>query len=277
MDVARQRQLVWCRPDGVTCVFLHDKIRRALIDRWPPAELKSYHLRAAHYYKNLEPDRISELAYHFDAAGASEQAFYYALEAAEQARSRYALETAEQQYEIARRGAASRVSNVQYRVAEGLGDVLMLRGKYDAAGELFDEAEKVATSNFTQAQIRGKLAELSFKRGDMERAVQAYEEALRSVNCRIPTNRVILFVWMIWEVLVQVFHSLFPTLFVHRLKRPPTESERLTIRLFSGLAHGCWYSRGCLNTLWAHLRGLNLAERFRPRWNWAMPIPSTPR
>ena len=32
LDVARQRRLVWLRPDGSHCVFVHDKIRSALLE-----------------------------------------------------------------------------------------------------------------------------------------------------------------------------------------------------------------------------------------------------
>ena len=51
-------------------------------------------------------------------------------------------------------------------------------------------------------------------------------------------------------------------MFVHRLQRLPTDEERLLLRLLSGLAHGYWYARGKANSFWAHLRGMNLAERY---------------
>ncbi len=85
VDVARQRQLLWCKPDGVTCVFMHDKIRQALLDRQTPEACRDLHFRAARYFQKQESIHASELAYHFDAAGASDLAFAYALEAAESA------------------------------------------------------------------------------------------------------------------------------------------------------------------------------------------------
>ena len=45
------------------------------------------------------------------------------------------MEVAEQQYGIAARGASKAEAGVRYRVAEELGGVLMLRGRYDEAGE----------------------------------------------------------------------------------------------------------------------------------------------
>ncbi len=140
----------------------------------------------------------------------------------------------------------------------------MLRGKYDAAGKLFAEAKPFAAGQLAQAQIQGRLAELALKRGDMERAVDDYEAALRSLKRGLPCRQFFLIVWLTWEVFVQVLHTFLPRLFVHRYRKPPSETERLTFRLYSGLAHGSWYCKGCLNTLWAHLRGMNLAERYPP-------------
>ena len=38
----------------------------------------------------------------------------------------------------------------------------------------------------------------------------------------------------------------------------------LAIRLYSRLAHLYWFHRGTVPSLWAHLRELNLAERYPP-------------
>ena len=43
------------------------------------------------------------------------------------------------------------------RSSKGLGDVLMLRGRYAAAQELFEEATQLAEGRVARAQIRGKL------------------------------------------------------------------------------------------------------------------------
>src|SRR5208337_2918737 len=98
---------------------------------------RELHYRIALSLQANAPDQIFDLAYHFDAADRSEQALHYTLQAAYQARSRHSLEVAEQQYRIAYRGARSADRATQYAIAEGMGDVLMLRGKYDEAAELF--------------------------------------------------------------------------------------------------------------------------------------------
>jgi len=264
LDEARRRHLVWVRPDEASCVFFHDKIRAALLNRMTGARKKKLHRRAAWQIREQTPQNHSALAYHFDAAGDSESALPYALQAAEQARSQHSLEIAEQQYRIAERGADASDEWTRYRIAEGLGDVLMLRGQYDSAAPLFERAADLAEGDFAEAQIRGKLAELAFKRGDMENAVTDFERALRLLGVFVPRKFPMFVVLLVWETVIQALHTTAPFLFVSRFKRQPTPSERLVLRLFSGLAHGYWYTRSNTITLWAHLRGMNLAERFPP-------------
>src|SRR5262249_42369523 len=186
LDVARQRRLVWMRPDGSHCVFVHDKIRSALLESQGKTDRSRLHAQAARYLEQHAPARAAEIAYHFDAAGDSRSALPYALQAGEQARAQCALEVAERQYLIAERGAAEAEAAVRYRVLSELGQVLLLRGRYDAAGQKFQAAALLVERAFDQAQIRGKLGELAFKRGDMEHSIECVEEALRLLGRTIP-------------------------------------------------------------------------------------------
>ena len=147
---------------------------------------------------------------------------------------------------------------------EGLGEVLMLRGRYSQAGELFEAAAAMAEGAFAQAQIRGKLGELAFQRGDMNRAIGDAEKSLRLLGKYVPARWPVFLALLAWEILVQLLHTCFPALFVHRQRRLPNEAERLTLRLFSRMAHGCWYCRSKVIGMSAHLRGMNLAERYLP-------------
>ncbi len=264
LNEARGRHMIWVRANGFQCVFVHDKIREALLARLPPEERSELHRRAAVYLQHHAPQRVSELAYHFDAAGDSRQALGYALEAANQARARHALEIAEQQYRIARRGAATAPNHIRFQIAEGLGDVLMLRGRYDAAELLFEQAAVLAEGREAHAQICGKLGELSQKRGAIQRAIECIEEALRSLGQTIPRSDLMSFPLLFREMWVQLLHTLLPNVFVHRRQRQPSESEQLTARLFNGLALAYWYGRSTYISLWAHLRNMNLAERYPP-------------
>ena len=216
----------------------------------------------AQYLQQHASQRAAEIAYHFDAAGDANAALPYALRAAEEARLRYALEVAEQQYLIAQRGALTTDEATRYRVTAALGEVLLLRGQYDQAGQKFEAAAALAAGAFSQAQIRGKLGEVAFKRGDMERSIECFETALRIIGKKIPTKLAVVYALVVWEALVQTLHSWIPRWFVHRYRREPSDVERLCLQLLSNLAHGYWYCRTPLHTIWAHLRNLNLAERY---------------
>ncbi|MCU0962092.1 MAG: ATP-binding protein [Pirellulaceae bacterium] len=264
LDEARARHMVWVRGDGVRCVFVHDKIREALLARLPAHRRIQLHRHAAQHLRAHAPQRVSDLAYHFDAAGDCAEALPYALEAARQARARHALEIAEQQYRIAQRGASTAASAIVFQVVEGLGDVLMLRGRYDAAQDLFEQAAQLAEGRVASAQIRGKLGELSQKRGAIRQAIEYYEAALRELGQVIPRSELLALPLLLRELWVQALHTLLPRLFVHRRRREPTDAERLTVHLFNGLTLSYWYGRSTHITLWSHLREMNLAERYPP-------------
>ncbi|MHB8969842.1 MAG: ATP-binding protein [Pirellulaceae bacterium] len=264
LEEARRRQLVWVRRDGYHVVFVHDKIRRVLLDRLSDEQRRQAHQSAAQHFAKHEPDRLADLAFHFDAAGDSPHALPYALQAAEQAKSQGALEAAEEQYRIAERGAARAPRSIQYRIAEGLGNIAMLRGHYAAAEVFFAQAATLAEGHFVESQVLGMLGELSRQRGDMGQAVQRTEKALQTLGYQVPRAAAACVLHAAWEVLVQCLHSCVPALFVHRRRRKPSDVELLAMQLYSRLAYGYWFTRPRVATLWAHLRGMNLGERYAP-------------
>jgi signal transduction histidine kinase/CheY-like chemotaxis protein/serine/threonine protein kinase len=264
LDKARRRYLVWVKPDQAVCVFVHDKIRSALLAQLSPEEQISMHQRVALHLRSQSEYIDSELAFHFDAAGDSRNALPHALVAAAQARSLYAFEIAEQQYRIAERGATDSDPLTKYRVAQGLGDVLMLRGNYDSASCMFNKAAEYAQGKRRLAQIRGKLADLALKRGDMDMAVVDYELALRTLGTYIPRRQATFVLLLLWESIIQVLHTYLPWLFLGRRRRLPEETERLAHHLLCGLSHGYWYARSKTMTMWCHLKGMNWAETYLP-------------
>ncbi len=263
-DLARQRHLIWLRPDVSSCVFVHDRIREAFLERLADDELRQLHRRAAEHLQSQPHPNVFEIAYHFDAAGESALALDYAMQAAEQARQQHSLEIAEQQYRIAERGASSADAGICYRIQEGLGDVLMLRGNYPAAAEVFEQAATLAEGSHAKAQIKGKQGELAFKRGDMEVATQSFEQALRCLGRYVPRSFIVVVLLFLWEAVVQILHTFLPSLLVSRRRRPPSAADLLSWRLFSRLAHGYWFVRSKVHVLWTHLRGMNLSERYQP-------------
>jgi len=264
LEEARQRNLIWLRPSASHAAFVHDRLRESFLARLPIEERQDLHARAAYYLKRHAPDRVFELAYHFDAAGDSESALEHALAAAQQAQKQHSLQVAEQQYQIADRGAQNAENSVKYRIAVGWGQVLMLRGHYDSAAPKFARAAELAEGPVARAQATCKLGELEFKHGNMETATRAFEQALRQLGRWVPRNPVSMLVFFLWEGFVQALHSLFPALLIGRIKTEPSEAELLSYRIFSRLAHGYWFTRSKTHVLWTHLRGMNLAEEYAP-------------
>lgn len=264
VELARERHLVWLRSNSDRCVFVHDKIRSVFLERQSAEVRQELHHRAARHLESHEKRNLFELAYHYDAANKSELALQFALEAAAQARQQHSLEIAEQQYRIAERGATTSDQSTQYRILQGLGDVLMLRGNYAGSAELFERAAALAESQFDRAEIKGKLGELAFKRGDMEAATQSFEEALRLLGRYVPRGLLTFGCLFLCETVIQALHTFFPAWYLGRNKQDPPPEELLCWRLHSRLAHGYWFVRSKVHVLWTHLRGMNQAECYAP-------------
>ncbi|MBC8352029.1 MAG: protein kinase [Planctomycetes bacterium] len=206
--------------------------------------------------------RVFDLATFFAAADKHERALPFAICAAEQAKVQNALEVAEQQYRIALVGAAA--AAIRFRIAEGLADVLMLRGKYDEAEPQLQSAHSMAEGSTAIARVEGKLGALKFKKGEMAEAADHLERALTQLGNRPPGNSIIQVALLLKESVVQMLHTFFPSRFVGV---QPGDTDRAKIdlfcaRLYDRVSYAYWYTRGTLPTMWAHLRQLNLAERY---------------
>lgn len=264
LEEARRRHLVWSSEDGQTSTFVHDRIRSALLDRLTFGQFAELHRRAAMYFEQNAPERIADIAYHFDAAGDSLSALPYALQAAERARAQHVLDVAEQQYRIAERCDSISDASVRFRIAEGLGDVLMLRGKYALAGELFESAAALAEGSYAKAQICGKIGELALKRGDMQGAARAIEKGLQFLHRKIPQKPFSCTIRFLWHFSLYLMHSMVPAWLRRRGKKTAEKEVLLQLHLLSRLGYVYWFSRGRMQTFLVHFSALNLAERYTP-------------
>ncbi|MBC8353810.1 MAG: protein kinase [Planctomycetes bacterium] len=274
----------------------HDRIRESVVNHLPAARVRAHHLKIAlvieqsgdvnlstvqsHINKTPEFEgpgdplelitgvwqRVFDLSYFFDAAGKSERALPYALVAAERAWSQNALEVAEQQFEIARRGAEVSNDAMRFRIAEGLGDVLLLRARYDRAHQHFKTARSLATSNQVLARIDSKLGYLCFKSGDMEESAAHLEKTLTELGSPPPSNIAVQTLAVVKELLVQLLHTWLPSVFTKR-RNPDTASGRrelFSASIYQLLSYPYWWKKGPVPNLWAHLRHMNLSERYPP-------------
>src|SRR5262249_51654983 len=150
----------------------------------------------------------------FDAAGESARALPYALAAAEQARAQHSLEVAEQPYRIALRGGDGHGNRL--RIARGLGEGLMLRGRYAESAGHFEEALDLSDDPLDRAQVEGRLGELAFKRDDFVTAGDRIERAIAMLGRHVPRWGGTFLLLVLWEAVVQLLHTLLPRWFVGR-------------------------------------------------------------
>ena len=258
----QHRHMLWAGQEG-HYTFVHDKLREALLGLLEPEERRELHRLAARTFESRDEADSFELAYHYDAAGEHAQALPHAMVAAERARMQFALETAELNYRIAERGAAEADTSTRFRITAGLGDVLMLRGRYDAAQQQLERAQPLAHNRLEQARISSKLGELEFKRGNMEESNAANEQGLELLERWVPGHNLTYGLRAAWELLVQAGHTLLPGRLARR-SLEHAEEDLLAVHFYNRLTYGYWYKRGPIPTFWAHLREVNTAERYPP-------------
>jgi tetratricopeptide (TPR) repeat protein len=264
VEEARRAGLIWPTEGRDGFSFVHDKVREGALGRLSDQERRALHLRAAEMVERERPDDLFDLAYHFDQAGVPERALPSALGAASLARARQALESADTMYRIAARGVPDGDHETRARVAEDLGEVLMLRGDYEEAAVWFEEARLLVPMGPESAAIGGKIGELAFKRGDARTAADAIEQALRMIGRSAPRSKLALLPLLVWELLVQVTHSLFPRWTIGRRSHEESGIDLLASRLYGRLGYARWFEGSKIATLWTHFRSLNLAERYPP-------------
>ncbi|HVB26898.1 MAG TPA: AAA family ATPase, partial [Mycobacteriales bacterium] len=126
----RGRHILWFDPLTARCSFVHDKLRETVLADVTAERRRELHLAAARHLESHGPRTAFALAYHYHAAGEAAAALPFALTAAVEARARHALGVAEQQYRIADEGGAGADPATRRAIVLGLGDVLMLRGRY---------------------------------------------------------------------------------------------------------------------------------------------------
>lgn len=262
IKLVRRQRLVWSRPDSIVS-FVHDKIRETVLAGLSDEVMRSMHGQIGRRLESTEPHRVFDLAFHFDAAQMHDQALPYALKAAELARHSFSLASAESQLRMAIRAFEHAPVTTRHYVEMMMADVLMLQGEYDACQTWLDNAERSAATDMDKATVALKRGELFFKRGNKDKAVECYEASLKRLGQPVYTNALALWWNLSVELVRQLRHSLFPKTCGKR-GGIPSEADKMVLSLYSRIAHAYWYTRDKYCTLWAHLRGMNLAECYQP-------------
>ncbi|HWJ80803.1 MAG TPA: EAL domain-containing protein [Nocardioides sp.] len=266
LEESLRRRLLWVDNRTGRCTFFHDRIREALLDRLEPGVRERLHSRVADALLEggVDDGTVFDVAYHLDAAHRHADALPHALRAAEIARAQFGLDSALAHFRMAERGVGRDDLVTRARIATGMGDVLMLRGAYTEANAALDAAKSLVSDPLERASLDEKLGGLAFKQGDLPTARRHLEGAMAQLGRRVPARTTALVVLLLWEVLVQVGHSVLPRLTTGRRDPGGREADFLAMRVYSRLAYVYWFSSGKFACAWTHLRGLNLAERYPP-------------
>ena len=270
MEEARARRVLGSPTGPSRARFLHDKLREVVLESLTPSRRRALHGQAGDALARTGTATSFDLAYHLHAAGRLEEALAPALAAAEEARARHALGLAEANFVIAGEAVEATVpaseggSALRARVAEGLADVLALAGRYSEADEQLERASYLSSDPLARAAVEAKRGEVSFRRGDQANSARQLEDALRRLGRWVPRHAVGFWFGAVWELLVQTAHSLLPRFLVRTEAREMTAKDRLALHVYSRLAYTYWFRSGRLRCAWAHLREMNMAERFGP-------------
>ena len=169
------------------CVFIHDKLRETLLDRLPDQRAPGVApARRAAISKASRPERVYDLAYHFDAAG--ENSTRLAL-CPGRRRSRPGSSTP---WSLPKSSIASRSASVpadqatRYQIAEGLGDVLMLRGRYEEAARQTEAARRAGRWGHRQGADRRQARRTRLQARRHENGDRGHRTCLELLGHKVP-------------------------------------------------------------------------------------------
>ena len=259
LELAIQRQLIWSDSHQRHMGFVHEDVRQLFLGQLNHEARNALHRDAARLICRDDSKRYYELAYHYDAAGCRDEAIAFSTLAAKHSQHQYANDLAIRYYRMAQNWIPLSDRDRRRTTSESIGEVSLSTGDYDAAGAAFAESLTFADQAIDRTQLAGRLGDVEFKRGRMSQAAQQYVAALELSGVRVPRTASQMILGLFWQCIVQSRHSL---LGLPRNRKEAMPLQRLQWTLFSRLAHTYWFSRGAVWTLFAHLSGMNDAEKY---------------
>ena len=154
----------------------HDQIRRVVLDGLDEDRLTAIHERAGCAIEKNRPDRVEQLAYHYNAARNPRKAFTHSLAAGKKAVTVGAFETAVGHFENAARWA---VEEGRYQVLTEWDDALHLLGRRSEQQRILDQLAGLAADQSEKADLARRRSRLLTEEGNHRQAIQM---ALRAVE-----------------------------------------------------------------------------------------------
>ncbi len=231
-----------------TLFFLHDRVREAFIERLPEDFRRKTHAAIGRELENLHRDDtdavVFELAHHFIEAGLEEKTLQYAYPAGFKARDRYAYEDALGYFSIVGDIYRSRSMDAEYlAVAEVIGEVLIVLGRYREAIALFEAALDRQRDRYKRAVYRKHLSYAYYRSGDFPECERCARLGLSLIGERLPVTRFATLVSIVKELVVLTVSSVLPARWTYEKPRANSKRYRLInayyahLMIFYGVAN----------------------------------------
>lgn len=258
----------------------HDRIRETVLARLPQERRRWLHLQMADLIERHEdssgerlleeisrgeaidniPLRVYDLAYHFDAAGNEPKGLAYAILAAEEAMSQHALQLAEGYFQTAQKYSNNANSRIKYRISAGIGETLVLMGKYDQASQYLNEALTLTENELEKANVELLQGNIAYHSRPLSESIAIYERALRRAGNYVPRTRIGFRLAYYWETFKRNLSRWLPQSW-RASSKSPDEGTLLSIKLFP-LAGLVATFHDAHRMKWFMISGFNLLNQF---------------
>ena len=172
-----------------TYMFVHSRLRDAIRTELPEDVVRSLHGRAADHLIAIHGEReAATIAYHCAEALRFEEAHRFGRIAAHDAMAGYAFSQAAELYEHVLRYREAAGGTMSPGLLERFGTACLQAGRYDDASDAFGRCMEQVDDPMRRAGLLRKLAEVEFRRPDMERARERLEQLLTTLGFPVPKS-----------------------------------------------------------------------------------------
>ncbi|HOO70354.1 MAG TPA: SpoIIE family protein phosphatase [Spirochaetota bacterium] len=223
--------------------FTHDRIREVLYNLISEDNRKIIHRNIAQMLEQAETGdhkgMIFDILYHYIECGDEDKILQYGMSAGFIAKNNYANEDALRYYrlclEIYERklssGENGSLMSMLMGCRENIGDLYLRTGELTKAIDLYNMIFNYYKSPLKQGETYCQICNAYFKMGDWSRCESFSRKGLRLFGESLPGKRPFVIMSMIVEMVIHLFHSLFPSFFLTKKKNDHDE-EGLKIKLF---------------------------------------------
>lgn len=122
--------------------------------------------------------------------------------------------------------------------------------------------EEIADDDDVIASPEWRRGEIALEKSNFEAAVEADRDALRFFEQPTPQHYISLTWWLTWEIVVQLSHCLLRRWLVGRRHLDSASGDLIAARHYGRLSYSYANSYSLAAALWAHLRELNMTEKY---------------